>query len=121
MMIAIAAVASRTTKIGKPKNSKTIGTSVIVSATAGSPNLARPLDDIFEIILLGHGPSKKRSADHSGGAKRKSHEPRRMRDDHRQVDRDRALVVPGKQPSDFERMPRHHSEGGKADRRYESL
>jgi hypothetical protein len=37
MMIAMAAVASRMTKIGKPRNSRTIGTSVIVSATAASP------------------------------------------------------------------------------------
>src|SRR4029077_18047165 len=111
MTIAIAAVASRTTKIGKPRNSSTIGTSVIVSATAGSPQcpdsevrkpsrhplmrsrgntgrnvkwatLARPPDDIFELILLDRGPAKKQSANHRGGAKRKSHEQRRMGDDH---------------------------------------
>src|SRR4030088_1040965 len=105
MMRALARGRSRSPKIGKPKNSRTIGTSVIVSATAGPSNLARPLDDIFEIILLDRGPSKKRSADHCGGAQRKSHEQRRMRDDHRQVDRDRALVVPRQQSYDLERLP----------------
>src|SRR3982074_714516 len=120
MMIAIAAGASRTTKIGKPKNSRTLGTGVILSARAGSPIVARPLDDIFEIILLDRGPSKKRSADHCGGAKRKSHEQRRMRDDHRQVDRDRALVVPRQQSYDLERLPRHQPEGGKTETPYQN-